>query len=241
MNKIHLKDFDAVAFDVDGTLADTIPIHHATRLEAFKRHGYGHITAAQHALGPTYGSTVSDIVGGILYAGGAIEKTESFRDHPTVLAVMQSKSKLYDERARQGFDEQPGATDFVKEICGLFAGKVALVTASPLKWVAPFVVRYGLDGVIPGELVIDEEEILRLHLEPKPAPDAYELAKARLSSQRLLVFEDTVPGVESAKRAGATVIALGFEEHNTALFKDAAYPPDAIAMDYAEVRQLLGL
>jgi len=65
--------------DVEGTLADTLPVHQAARLEAFAQHGYGHITPEQHALGPTYGSSTADITGGVLHAAGEIKKDGPFK------------------------------------------------------------------------------------------------------------------------------------------------------------------
>lgn len=52
MTEFKLTDFDAVAFDLEGTLADTMPTHHSTRLVAFEQHGFGHVTHEQHELGP---------------------------------------------------------------------------------------------------------------------------------------------------------------------------------------------
>lgn len=88
MSQLNLRDYDAVAFDVEGTLADTIPVHHEARLEAFKVHGFGHITREQHELGPTYGSYPVDIIGGVLHAAGEIEKNGTFKDDPTVQSVI---------------------------------------------------------------------------------------------------------------------------------------------------------
>ena len=103
--------------------------------------------------------------------------------------------------------------------------------------------RFGLDKIISDDYLIDEDLIEELGLAQKPAPDPYRLAAKRMDAKRLLVFEDTTSGTEAAKRAGATVIALGFEPHNTALLKTGklAYPPDVLVMSFAEARAVLGL
>jgi phosphoglycolate phosphatase-like HAD superfamily hydrolase len=36
MKKFNLANFDAIAFDVEGTLANTLPTHHNTRIKAFR-------------------------------------------------------------------------------------------------------------------------------------------------------------------------------------------------------------
>jgi beta-phosphoglucomutase-like phosphatase (HAD superfamily) len=53
MIEFKLTDFDAVVFDLEGTLADTIPTHHSTRMRAFEQHGFGNIIREQHELGST--------------------------------------------------------------------------------------------------------------------------------------------------------------------------------------------
>ncbi|HJQ08864.1 MAG TPA: HAD family phosphatase [Candidatus Saccharimonadales bacterium] len=241
MKQFNLSDFDAVAFDFDGTLANTIPIHHKARQEAFKRHGFGHITKAQHALGPIYGSTAHDIIGGILQAAGEIKKIGPFDQHETVKAVAVTRKQLVSALVSKGLDEMPGATDFLKAIHSRFHNKVAIVTASPAGWVLPFMKRYKLDEILATDLLIDEEVVTRLQLGYKPSPDPYNLAKQRLGARRLLVFEDNAAGVESAKRAGATVIAMGFEKEIVRQFETKKYLPDVIAMSYNEARYILSM
>jgi len=243
MKQIRWEDFDAVAFDVEGTLADTIPTHHAARLQAFGEHGYGHITQAQHELGPTYGSSTADIIGGILHATGHIQKDGPFRDHPAVQQVIGTKLRLFEEKAGEGFGEMPGAIDFVHRIATKFTGHMALVTSSPERFVLPFLDRYQIASYFSENLIISEDTVNQLGLEGKPAPDPYQLAMQRLHSERLLVFEDTVSGVASAKAAGATVIALAFEPNNARLLAsgDLPYPPDALVHSYAAAQTLLGL
>jgi beta-phosphoglucomutase-like phosphatase (HAD superfamily) len=65
----------------------------------------------------------------------------------------------------------------------------------------------------------------------------------KLKSSNLLVFEDTIPGVASAKRANATVIALGFDRLSYSKFQEAdlEFTPDLVARDYDEATKMLGL
>src|SRR6185437_8772011 len=95
MKELKLADFDAIAFDVEGTLANTVPTHHSTRIEAFHRHGFGHITRDQHELGSTYGSSHFDILGGILHAAGEIDASVPFHQNQIVLDVIETKSSLF--------------------------------------------------------------------------------------------------------------------------------------------------
>ena len=243
LKHLNLEDFDAVAFDMEGTLADTIPVHHTARLAAFAQHGYGHITPAQHALGSTYGSSPEDIIGGILHAAGEIDADTPFAEHPTVQAVVQTRKTLFTTSAAAGFEAMPGAIAFVEMLASRYADRLALVTSSPGEFVGPFLERYGLAGFFRPELVISHDTVVAEGLQGKPHPDPYALAMRRLGTKKLLVFEDTSPGVAAAKRAGATVVGLGFDEHSARQFQSGGleYPPDVFVRDYTEASEVLGL
>lgn len=243
MTEFTLSYFDAVAFDLEGTLADTIPTHHSTRKEAFRQHGYGHITKEQHDLGPTYGSSHHDILGGILYAAGEIDSTVPFDQNQAVLDVIATKGELFKARASEGFEAMPGAIAFVKAIAPYFVGKMAIVTSSEEEFIYPFIERFSLEEHFPHEHIIGHESVVAEGLGVKPSGDPYKLGMRRLDAGRLLVFEDTVPGVMSAKRAGATVIALGFDAKSNELFRagQLEYPPDAVVASYAEAAKLLNI
>jgi beta-phosphoglucomutase-like phosphatase (HAD superfamily) len=145
--------------------------------------------------------------------------------------------------ARTGFDQMPGSMDFVHCIAPKFAGRTALVTSSAELFVPPFLSRHDIAQYFPENLIITEDTIVAKGLEGKPAPDPYRLAIERLGAKNLLVFEDTVSGTASAKAAGATVIALGFDVHSAQRLRsqDIPHPPDALVESFAKAKQLLGL
>jgi len=151
--------------------------------------------------------------------------------------------QIFERLAANGFREMPGAADFVRLMAERFPGRMALVTSSPVRFVLPFLEHYQLSEYFSPHLIISEETMLAQGLKGKPAPDPYKFAMKRLHAKRLLTFEDVVPGVMSAKKAGVTVIALGFDAPNAQLFEAGglAYPPDAYVKSYAEARQLLNL
>lgn len=243
MLELKLSNFDAVAFDLEGTLADTIPAHHATRAQAFKEHGLGHITKEQHELGPTYGSSHFDILGGILHAAGEIDKDLPFDQNEKVLQIIETKGALFKQTAAEGFDAMPGAIEFVKAIAPHFVGRLALVTSSEEEFIHPFFERYGIGALFKPELVIGHESVINEGLDVKPSGDPYTLAMRRMNIERLLVFEDTVSGVASAKRAGAFVIALAFDKQNSLLLKKGGleFPPDMIFDSYEDAAAALQL
>jgi beta-phosphoglucomutase-like phosphatase (HAD superfamily) len=212
-------------------------------MAAFKQHGFGHITREEHELGPIYGSSHTDILGGVLHAADAIDKSVPFHLNQTVLDVIDTKAKLFKEAAEAGFDEMPGAVKFVALIAPHFQGRMSIVTSSEEEFIHPFLERYDLAQYFADELLIGHETVMAEGLEVKPAGDPYQLAMRRMSAKRLLVFEDTVSGTAAGKRAGATVVALGFDKHNRALFHEGnlEYPPDVIVENYDEAAAILGL
>ena len=241
MHTLKLTDFEAVAFDLEGTLADTIPSHHDARIVAFEQHGFGHITREQHELGPTYGSSTPAIVGGILHAAGEIDSDVPFAENQTEVDIMTTRDELFKTTAAKGFNAMPGAIDFVRAIAPHFAGKMAIVTSSAEEFIFPFLERYDLLQYFSEDHIIGLESVVVEGLEGKPSGDPYRLAMRRLGATRLLVFEDTAPGVAAAKKAGATVIALGFDAPNSRLFKSAQleYSPDVAVADYDEAAAVL--
>lgn len=243
MNTLKLNSFDAVAFDLEGTLADTVPTHHATRMEAFRLHGFGHITREQHELGITYGSSHYDISWGVLHAAGEIGQESPHTQNQTVLDIIDTESRLYRAAAEKGFDAKPGAINFLRNIAIRFMGKLALVTSSEEEYIYPFLKRYDLSQYFNPELIIGHETVIGEGLQVKPSGDPYLLAIRRMHANNMLVFEDTVSGVASAKNAHATVVALGFDEQCRSLFErgDLPHPPDVVVNNYDEAAKVLGM
>lgn len=243
MTKLTLHEFDAVAFDAEGTLFDTFPLHHAARYKAFADHGFGYISKEEHAKGATYGSSTLDILGGILYAAGAI-KDRDYADNPVLRAVVAARDTYFNELVHtHGYNEIPGATDFFKHVARHFKDKTALVTAAPWHTLAAAVTRYGLDAHLTPECTITGDTVTQLGLSPKPAPDSYVLAGTRMNANKLLVFEDTAPGVAAAKQAGATVVAVCSDEPSWQQFTsgDIPHAPDYLVQNYREAGQLIGV
>jgi beta-phosphoglucomutase-like phosphatase (HAD superfamily) len=243
MKEFNLTDFDGLIFDLEGTLADTIPTHHATRMQAFQHHGFGHITREEHELGTTYGSSTPDILGGILHAAGDIDVSVPFHQNQSVMDVSNTKAKLFKTAAAKGFDAMPGAIDFIKMIAPYFVGKMAIVSSSEEEFIFPFVQRYNLEKYFPKDHIIGHESVMAAGLQVKPSGDPFVLGMQRIQAKNVLVFEDTISGTAAAKKAHATVIALGFDAKNDHLFRNTKleYPPDAVVANYAEAAALFSL
>jgi beta-phosphoglucomutase-like phosphatase (HAD superfamily) len=139
---LSLDDFEAVAFDFDGTLANSYPVHAATRIRAFGELGYGHITPEEHALGHTYGASIHTIIGGILKAAGNIEPSADPDTDERIQKIVRLKKDYFHEQAEQGLEAFPGAIEFVRHIARSYHGRMAIVTTGHLLEVSR-IVRVG--------------------------------------------------------------------------------------------------
>ncbi len=112
----------------------------------------------------------------------------------------------YDAAAETIYGEQvavlPGVVDLIADLRDAGVA-VALVSSSPVSWIQTVVDRFGLefDTVVSGD---------EFDGAGKPAPDVFEHAAGRLgvSPADAIAVEDSAHGVESAGRAGMTVVGF---------------------------------
>lgn len=97
----------------------------------------------------------------------------------------------------------PGVTDLITD--GIEQGfRIGVASNSTLEWVEPGLRRLGLAGSISSVQARDTVE------NPKPHPEVYlkVLQELEAETSGSLAFEDSAPGIESAKAAGLTVIGV---------------------------------
>ena len=185
------QPIQAMLFDLDGTLIDSMPHHHdAWVLWHGKRglplDGDAFFTA-------TAGRSNAEILGDMLPAASSAE----------IDAMADEKEALYREIAARSLTLIDGAQAFVAQAreAGL---RLAVCTASTPKNMALAFERFGIDGWV--ETVTSPADGLR----GKPHPDIFVEAARRLgvSPAACLVFEDAPLGIEAARRAGMRAVAL---------------------------------
>jgi HAD superfamily hydrolase (TIGR01509 family) len=179
--------FDAIIFDCDGTLVDSMPVHYEAWILTLRRHGLDLSEDEFYALGGWPTSEVAKLVvgrsGKPLDAHAiALEKEAEFERHldkvepiPPVVAV-----------ASEHYGKIPlgVATGGMRHIClGLLRGAQLedLFTA-----------------------IVTCEDVSR----HKPAPDIFLEAARRLqvAPELCLAYEDTDPGIKAAQAAGMQVV-----------------------------------
>jgi HAD superfamily hydrolase (TIGR01509 family) len=192
----------AIIFDLDGTLANTEPLHY----EAFAR-----ILRRERIE---------------LDRGDYFHRLIGFDDHDCFATVLKDNgrrptgAKLADLIARKAAAYQamiaerdvtfPGAVDFVRRCAERFP--LILATGTLRVEAEDILKRAGVRDLFVGIVAAEDVE------HGKPAPDCFEKALGQLGfllrlrpplePSQCLVVEDTPAGVEAARRAGMRVLAL---------------------------------
>lgn len=179
--------FDAVIFDLDGTLVDTERLTQAAGLEAFAEQGIAVTPAFLHGL-----IGKDDATGARLIRAAFPQIDPEAFDAAWVAAL--------DRRMAHGLPLKPGTLDLLARI----TQPMALATSSTRRQADRKLARAGLTGHF--RHVVTFDDVAR----PKPAPEPYLRAAALLgvAPARCLVFEDSEPGAMSAHAAGMTVVQV---------------------------------
>lgn len=182
---------DALVFDLDGTLTNSDPFHFAAFVE----------------IGKQYGVEIDDQIFVEKISGHV--NAEIFRnvfphvDHTKHQAIADDKEALFRHmlvgklQPIQGLDTLLAWAD--KRGCGL-----ALVTNAPRLNVVDMLKALNLDGRFHEIVVSSELE----RGKPDPLPYVTALNRLKVPAQKAVAFEDAVPGVQSASRAGIFTIGL---------------------------------
>lgn len=188
MQDLHRK-FDGLIFDMDGTLADTMPTHFLAWSQSLAQHGIEFPEDRFYALGGVPAPAIIDML--------AREQGKQVDSH----VIADAKELL--------FLDLMGEVKPVAEVRAIVEYHrpylpMAVATGSP-KWVAEKILKaMGMWDWFAA--VVGAECVAR----PKPAPDVYLRAAelAGVDPRRCHAFEDTELGMESACNAGMEVINI---------------------------------
>jgi len=181
----------ALLFDLDGTLIDSMPHHHTAWVEWHARRGLK--IDADSFFVSTAGRSNDEIFRDMLPSTSAAE----------IAVLVDEEETLYREFAAPSLALIAGAQDFVlrAKAAGL---RLAVCTASTPQNMALAFQRFGIDAWV--ETVVSPADGLR----GKPHPDIFLEAARRLgiAPELCVVYEDAPLGVEGARRAGMNAVAL---------------------------------
>ena len=179
--------YDALLFDLDGTLVDTESIALAAGVAAFAAHGHDVGTDFMHGLVGVDLPTASRL---ILTAMPDVN----------LGAVNEHWQAGFEAGVEAGLTLKPG----VHELLAYSNLPLAIVTSTGRDGAHRKLALAGIAGAFAHVVTLDDVTA------PKPAPDPYLLAASLLglAPSRCLVFEDSETGAEAAYRAGCVVVQV---------------------------------
>lgn len=180
--------YDAILFDLDGTLVDTETLAVAAGLAAFAAAGHPVDMAFMHSLVGIDGPSSARL---ITAHRPALE-----------LAVFDALWRAnFEGRMRDGLTLKPGVTELLTQATHL---PRALVTSSRRVEAHAKLGMVGLHATFAHVVTVDDVT------NPKPHPEPYLLAASLLNVDpaRCLVFEDSEAGAQAAHRAGMVVVQV---------------------------------
>jgi beta-phosphoglucomutase-like phosphatase (HAD superfamily) len=179
--------YDAILFDLDGTLIDTESIALATGMAAFTAHGHPVDKAFMHALVGKDEPTAARIIRAALPGVDLTSVNEHWR-------------KGFNDGVEAGLDLKPGAKDLLPAL----AAPLAIVTSTGRVGAHH---KLGIAGIAKAFTHVVTLDDVRA---PKPDPEPYLLAASLFGvpPARCLVFEDSETGAEAAHRAGCVVVQV---------------------------------
>ncbi|QHV94121.1 HAD family hydrolase [Spirosoma endbachense] len=205
----------AVIFDMDGVIVDTNPHHRIAWREYYQR--YGKTLSDSDFIQYVSGKHNTDIVAH-LFADRTLTAAES-------LQLAYEKEALFRELYEPVITPVAGFVDFLKALKA--AGiRTAVATSAPVE---------NLDFIIDAlnlrpyfDALLNESMVSH----PKPDPEIYQKAMAQLGVDPAdsVVFEDSMPGIQAGKAAGAFVVGVA-----TTLTPDELRPfVDDVIRDFTE-------
>lgn len=205
-----------MVFDMDGVLIDSEPIHHKG-MSAILAHRDQTITDEEYAglVGRTQEAAWDRIISRFGLAGDRRSYVDAYE--AAVLDLL-----------RGPLVAEPGAVELVTRFRD--AGwKVALASSSSRPWVKATLERLELhesfDAIVSGDEV----------QHGKPDPEMFLLTARRLGvpSSRVLVIEDSLHGIQAARRAGMAVIGV-----RTRYTRGQVLPADRVVDSLLELNEI---
>lgn len=212
-----LKDKQAVIFDLDGTLIDSMWVWNEVDKEYLNRFGI------------EVPDDLHDAIEGMSFSEGARYFKERFGIQEQVETICATWNQMAFQMYVEKVPLKPGAYEFVKKLKadGI---RTAIATSNSTHLVQTVLGVYGMAEDF--DAIVTDDDVSR----GKPDPQIYLEAASRIGikPKQCLVFEDITMGILAGKRAGMQVCAIrdDFSEYQWEKKKNMA---DYYIEDYREI------
>ncbi len=186
-----MRDIEAVIFDVDGSLCDSMWLWKQIDIDYLGKFGL--------ALPDSLQTEIE----GMSFYQTAVYIKEKFHIPDSLEQMMADWNEMSAEMYLKHVPLKPGAAEFLQS-CKARGIKLGIATSNSRELFSNLERRHGLDRII--DAVMTGSEVIN----GKPAPDIY-LAAAKalgVDPKKCLVFEDIIPGIQAGKAAGMKVCAV---------------------------------
>jgi HAD superfamily hydrolase (TIGR01509 family) len=199
------KNIQWVFFDLDGTLADSIPMLFEVYRNFLRE---AEIPNDEADLNQLNGFSLSEII-------------HFLKSKYKINISSEELYSLYKSKISEAYEREvtpmPGASEVLQRIGQLF--KIQLVTSGARSEAMGFIRKQGWENLFTSYVFGDEIT------KGKPNPEIYNLAKARAgcSTQFIVTLEDSVNGVKASTDAGLMTIGFSKEPLSEKLLKAGAF------------------
>jgi HAD superfamily hydrolase (TIGR01509 family) len=205
--------YKAAIFDLDGTMFDNHAYHQQACIQLC--HKYGLKLTEQDFSDRFVGKTTRDFV---IELFGDISEEE-------VAAYDYEKEALYRELYKDDIAPIPGLVEFLNALVsdGYILG---VATSAPIENLTFSLEALSIQSLFSSLLCITDVE------NPKPDPEIYlrSMGLLKASPDNTIVFEDSGPGIEAAKRSKAKVIGI-----RTSMIEEQFGNVEMTIADYTEI------
>lgn len=215
--KTLLPDFEAVLFDLDGTLVDSMWMWRQIDIEYLGRFG---IPLPQGLQGDIEGMSFSET---------AVYFKERFKLPDSLEVIKAEWNRMACEKYRHEVSYKRGAKEFLA-FCKAQNLKLGIATSNSIELVSHVADALSMTDYI--SCITTGCEVKK----GKPAPDVYlETAKKlNVAPAKCLVFEDIIPGILAGKAAGMCVCAIE-DDYSKNIRKEKEAAADYYITDYLEL------
>jgi beta-phosphoglucomutase len=206
MSRDHLE---AVVWDLDGVIVDSVAYHYRAWRDVFKKHGAEY---TKEAFMPYFGRRHDDIIKAAL---GEITPEE-------LEAVNDEKQRNFRRLVEGNITAMPGAIELITSLHE-HRIKSAIASSAVPENIEIILRTLGITNCF--QAIVHGEEVK----EGKPSPQIYLLAAKRLKVKpgNCVVIEDAIAGVAGAKRGGMKSVAVT-NSHTREALKDADLVVDSL-------------